>query len=156
MTDPVRLDAGEVSTITVDRPEKLNALTVDALDAFDDALAAAEDAGARAVIVTGAGDTAFVAGADIAFMRDLSTDEARSYTAQGHRLMRRIEDFPAPVIAAINGYAFGGGMELALACDIRIASERAVLGQTEIDLGIIPGWGATRTSQARAISHPPP
>lgn len=144
MTDPVQLDVGDVSTLTVDRPDKLNALTVDALDAVSRALDEAEEAGARVLVVTGAGDTAFVAGADIEYMRDLSTAEARAYTAKGHRVMTRIEDFPAPVVAAINGYAFGGGLELALACDLRVASERAVLGQTEIDLGIVPGWGGTQ------------
>lgn len=142
--DPVLLETGDVTTITVNRPDKLNALNIETLDALDDALTEAEAADARALVITGAGDRAFVAGADIEYMQNLSIDDAQSYTRKGHRVMNRIEDFPAPAIAAVNGYAFGGGCELALACDLRVASERAVLGQTEIDLGIIPGWGATQ------------
>ena len=140
----VRSDRGDVTRITIDRPDRLNALDVPTLTAFGDELEAAADAGARVLVVTGAGDKAFVAGADIDFMRDLSTPEALDYARQGHRILRRLEEFPAPVIARINGYAFGGGLELALACDLRVASERAVLGQTEIDLGIFPGWGGSQ------------
>jgi enoyl-CoA hydratase/carnithine racemase len=135
---------GDVARITVDRPDRLNALNVETLGALDDALDAAADAGARAVVLTGAGEKAFVAGADIGHMAEMDTPEALAYAEQGHDLCRRIERFPAPVVAAVNGYAFGGGCELALACDLRVASERAVLGQTEIDLGIVPGWGGTQ------------
>ena len=141
---PVRTDTGDVTRITIDRPDRLNALDVRTLEALADAVDAAEDAAARVVVVTGAGDKAFVAGADIDYMQDLSTPEALDYARRGHRVLRRVEEFPAPVIAAINGYAFGGGLELALACDLRVASERAVLGQTEIDLGIFPGWGGSQ------------
>ncbi|WP_137283370.1 enoyl-CoA hydratase/isomerase family protein [Halorussus salinisoli] len=133
-----------VATLTVDRPDRLNALNVDTLEALDEALDEAEAEGAGALVLTGAGDDAFVAGADISYMQDLSTPEAQAYAELGHRVADKIEQFPAPAIAAINGYAFGGGCELALACDLRVASEDAVIGQTEIDLGIIPGWGGSQ------------
>ncbi|NHN58088.1 MULTISPECIES: enoyl-CoA hydratase/isomerase family protein [Halorussus] len=134
----------DVATLTVDRPDRLNALNVDTLEALDEALGEVEDERPGAVVVTGAGDDAFVAGADISYMQDLSTPEAQAYAELGHRVTNRIEQFPAPVIAAVNGYAFGGGCELALAADLRVASENAVMGQTEIDLGIIPGWGGSQ------------
>jgi len=138
-------DDSDVATITVDRPEQLNALTVDTLEAIEEALADAEAAGARALVRRrGAGDEAFVAGADISYMVELSTPEAQAYAELGHRVADAIESFPAPTVAAIDGYAFGGGSELALACDLRVAAESAVIGQTEIDLGIIPGWGGTQ------------
>lgn len=133
-----------VTTITVDRPDRLNALNADTVAAMDEALDEAADRDTRALVVTGAGDDAFVAGADIAYMKDISTEEAQSYARAGHDLMNRIESFPAPVIAAVNGFAFGGGCELALAADLRVASERAVIGQTELSLGIVPGWGGTQ------------
>jgi enoyl-CoA hydratase/carnithine racemase len=134
----------DVATLTVDRPDSLNALNAPTMDALEEALAAAEDAGVRVLVLTGAGDKAFIAGADIGFMQSLSTEEAEQYAAQGHDICRALERFPGPTIAAVNGYAFGGGCEMALACDLRVASERAVMGQTEIDLGIIPGWGGTQ------------
>ncbi|MHB9288675.1 enoyl-CoA hydratase/isomerase family protein [Halobacteriales archaeon Cl-PHB] len=144
MSSTVQLDFdGDVATITIDRPESLNALNRETLDALDDALDAARG-DARALVVTGAGDQAFVAGADIGKMVDMSVDEAHAYCQQGHDLMTEIERFPAPVIAAVNGFAFGGGCELALAADFRVASDDAILGQTEIDLGIVPGWGGTQ------------
>ena len=135
---------GDVATLTIDRPDQLNALTVDTLEAIEGALDEAASADVRALVITGAGDDAFVAGADISYMVELSTPEAQAYAELGHRVADAIESFPAPTIAAINGYAFGGGSELALACDLRVAAESAVLGQTEIDLGIIPGWGGTQ------------
>ena len=135
---------GDVATVMVDRPDRLNALNVETLGALSSAFDAAEDAGARAVVVTGAGEKAFVAGADIEHMSEMSTPEALAYAETGHDLCRQVTEFPAPVIAAVNGYAFGGGCELALACDLRVASERALVGQTEIDLGIVPGWGGTQ------------
>ena len=133
-----------VATITIDRPDRLNAMNVETLEAFHEAVRAAEKEGARVLVIAGAGEKSFIAGADIGHMRDLSTPEAQGYAELGHDLCDAIEAFPGPVIAAINGYAFGGGCEIALACDFRIASERALLGQTEIDLGIIPGWGGTQ------------
>ncbi|MFD1571683.1 enoyl-CoA hydratase/isomerase family protein [Halorubrum laminariae] len=134
----------DVATLTIDRPEQLNALTVDTLEAIEEGLATAAAEDARAVVLAGAGDDAFVAGADISYMVDLSTPEAQAYAELGHRVSDAIESFPAPVIAAVDGYALGGGCELALACDLRVAAESAVFGQTEIDLGIIPGWGGTQ------------
>ncbi|MFB6304769.1 MAG: enoyl-CoA hydratase/isomerase family protein [Haloferacaceae archaeon] len=135
---------GDVATLTVDRPDRLNALNLETLEALDEALSEAEDEGVRALVLTGAGDKAFVAGADIGYMQDLSTPEALSYAELGHGVCDAIETFPAPVVAAVNGYAFGGGCELAISADLRVASERAVIGQTEIDLGIVPGWGGTQ------------
>ena len=144
MSDNVRLEFdGAVATITIDRPDRLNAMNEPTLDALADALDEARG-DARALVVTGAGDKAFVAGADISRMVEMSVEEAHAYCEQGHAVMNAVESFPAPVIAAVNGYAFGGGCELALACDLRVASERAVIGQTEIDLGIVPGWGGTQ------------
>lgn len=134
----------DVATLTIDRPDSLNALTVETLEAMEAALTEAADAGVRALVLAGAGDRAFVAGADISRMAELSTPEAQAYAELGHRVAETIETFPAPVIAAIDGYAFGGGFELALAADLRVASEDAVIGQTEIDIGIIPGWGGTQ------------
>ncbi|SDF28334.1 Enoyl-CoA hydratase/carnithine racemase [Halorubrum xinjiangense] len=144
--DTISFDVDDrgVATITVDRPEQLNALTVETLEAIEDALDEAADRDARVLVIAGAGDDAFVAGADISHMVDLSTPEAQAYAELGHRVADAIESFPAPTIAAVDGYAFGGGCELALACDMRVAAESAVLGQTEIDLGIIPGWGGTQ------------
>ena len=140
--DTVELETEDgVTTITVDRPDRLNALNVATLEALDDALDEAADRDTRALVVTGAGDDAFVAGADLAYMKDLSVQEAQDYSELGHRVMTKVETFPVPSIAAINGYAFGGGCELALATDMRVASERAVLGQVEIGVGIMPGWG---------------
>ncbi|RBK48368.1 enoyl-CoA hydratase, partial [Xanthomonas oryzae pv. oryzae] len=129
-------DHASIRTITVNRPDKLNALnqqTMQALDqAFQDA-AAADDV--RAVILTGAGPKAFVAGADIAEMSDLSAIQGRAFSLLGQQLMRRIERMPKPVIAMINGFALGGGLELAMACHLRIAATTARLGQPEINLG---------------------
>ncbi|AJQ87134.1 enoyl-CoA hydratase-related protein [Xanthomonas oryzae pv. oryzicola] len=138
-------DHASIRTITINRPDKLNALnqqTMQALDqAFQDA-AAADDV--RAVILTGAGPKAFVAGADIAEMSDLSAIQGRAFSLLGQQLMRRIERMPKPVIAMINGFALGGGLELAMACHLRIAATTARLGQPEINLGLIPGFGGTQ------------
>ncbi|MFB6352609.1 MAG: enoyl-CoA hydratase/isomerase family protein [Halobacteriales archaeon] len=143
MADPLRVDAGDVTTLTIDRPDKLNSLTVGTLERLAEAIEAAREE-ARALVLTGAGDEAFIAGADISYMQDLSPTEAQDYAELGHRVAAGLEAFPAPTIAAINGYALGGGCELAIACDLRVASERAVIGQPEIDLGIFPGWGGTQ------------
>ncbi|OAQ54493.1 enoyl-CoA hydratase [Natrinema mahii] len=134
---------GAVATLTVDRPDALNALNVETLTAMGEAIEDAADEGARALVLTGAGD-AFIAGADIKYMRDLGAENAQEWGALGHDVADALEAFPAPTIAAVNGYAFGGGCEMALACDLRVAGESALIGNTEIDLGIIPGWGATQ------------
>ena len=104
----------------------------------------ADDGAVRAVILTGAGDRAFVAGADIKYMSELGVEGAKEWGALGHEAGRLLETMPKPTIAAVNGFALGGGCELALACDIRYASAKAKLGQPEVNLGIIPGWGGTQ------------
>ncbi|MWV41872.1 enoyl-CoA hydratase-related protein [Natrialba sp. INN-245] len=143
--ETVRLEIDDdVATLSIDRPDAMNALNVETLEGMTDALAEAAEEDARALVLTGSGDDAFIAGADIAHMQDLPTEEAREWVDLGHEVADALESFPAPTIAAINGYAFGGGCEMALACDLRIAAESAVIGNTEIDLGIIPGWGATQ------------
>jgi enoyl-CoA hydratase len=150
---PVDLERrGPVAVLTLNRPEALNALSVEMLDALDDLLDAIEDeASLRAVVLTGAGEKAFTAGADIAHMKTASALEAREYAKRGHAITGRLESFPKPVIAAVNGYALGGGCELALACDLRLAGERARFGLPEVNLGILPGWGGTQRL-ARATS----
>ena len=143
--DTVTLEFDDtVATLTVDRPEALNALNVETLTAMGEAITEAAEEGARALILTGAGDDAFIAGADIKYMQDLSTPAAQEWGALGHDVADALETFPGATVAAVNGYAFGGGCEMALACDLRVASESALIGNTEIDLGIIPGWGATQ------------
>ncbi len=136
---------GSVAILTLDNPGKLNALSIEMLDGIGAHLDAIEpDDTVRAVIITGAGEKAFAAGADIGHMREASVEEAREYAELGHAVLGRIESFPKPVIAAINGFALGGGCELVLACDIRLASDNARLGQPEVNLGIFPGWGGTQ------------
>jgi enoyl-CoA hydratase len=131
--------------LTVNRPEAMNAADVETLTALRDRLRElSADAEVRVVVLTGAGDRAFVAGADIKYMSGLGIDEAKQWGALGHEATALLETMPKPTIAAINGFALGGGCELALACDLRYASSRARLGQPEITLGIIPGWGGTQ------------
>ena len=141
----LRADHGAVRTITVNRPDKLNALNAATLDALHAAFdEAAGDASVRAVILTGSGPKAFVAGADIAEMAHLGATDARDFSLRGQKLMRRIETLPKPVVAKINGFALGGGLELAMACHLRIAADTAKVGQPEINLGLIPGFGGTQ------------
>lgn len=138
-------DHASVRTITVNRPDKLNALNRDTMLALDQAFVDAANADdVRVVILTGAGPKSFVAGADIAEMSDLSAMDGREFSLVGQRLMRRIERMPKPVIAMVNGFALGGGLELAMACHLRIAASTARLGQPEINLGLIPGFGGTQ------------
>jgi len=138
-------DRGAIRIITVNRPDKLNALNGMTLTELDAAFSAAAAAVAvRVVVLTGAGPKAFVAGADIAQMTTLSPIQARDFSRLGQGLMRRIEGLGKPVIAMVNGFALGGGMELAMACHLRIASDTAKLGQPEINLGLIPGFGGTQ------------
>jgi enoyl-CoA hydratase len=130
--------------VTVDRPEALNALDLEHLETLRETLAMlAADESARVVVLTGAGEKAFIAGADIKYMQSLGVLEARRWGELGHACGTLLETMPKPTIAAINGYALGGGCELALACDLRLASSTARIGQPEIDLGIIPGWGGS-------------
>jgi enoyl-CoA hydratase/carnithine racemase len=140
----IRIDNSEgIATVTIDRPEVKNALNLETVNALRAALqTVAADDGAGVLIVTGAGDTAFVSGADINDIRARGRDEGLA--AINSSLFAEIERFPRPTIAAINGYALGGGCELALACDIRIAADTAKFGQPELGLGIIPGAGATQ------------
>lgn len=134
-----------IRTITVQRPEKLNALNRQTLETLDAAFAeAAQAADVRVVVLTGAGSKAFVAGADISEMNTLTPVQGRDFSLVGQRLMRRIERLNKPVIAMINGFALGGGMELAMACHLRIAADSAKLGQPEINLGLVPGFGGTQ------------
>ena len=134
-----------VALLTVKRPEALNALDLETLRALRDRLAElAGDAETRVVVLTGAGDRAFVAGADIKYMSGLSVLEARAWGELGQAAAELLETMPKPTIAAVNGFALGGGCELALACDLRYASTKAKLGQPEINLAIIPGWGGTQ------------
>jgi len=136
---------GGVAVVTIDRQDALNALNVETLTELCDRLKeVAEDAEIRAVVLTGAGEKAFVAGADIKYMSSLEPGQAKEWGALGHAAANLLEQMPKPTIAAINGFALGGGCELALACDMRYASQRAKLGQPEINLGIVPGWGGTQ------------
>ncbi|MBR2560442.1 MAG: enoyl-CoA hydratase/isomerase family protein [Firmicutes bacterium] len=132
-----------LATVTINRPAALNALNTVVLKDLDDVFTVIEnDDAVKAVIVTGEGRS-FVAGADIAQMKGLTPLEAQDMMAKGHKVMNKIESLPKPVIAAVNGFALGGGCELAMACDVRIASEKALFGQPEVGLGIIPGFGGT-------------
>jgi enoyl-CoA hydratase len=142
----IRVDRdAAVAVLTVDRQDALNALDVATLTELRDRLQdIAADDDVRVVILTGAGEKAFVAGADIKYMSGLDIEQAKAWGALGHEAGRLLETMPKPTIAAVNGFALGGGCELALACDIRYASSSAKLGQPEVNLGIIPGWGGTQ------------
>jgi enoyl-CoA hydratase len=134
-----------VVLVTINRPEKLNALNAQVMGELDDAFARVErEAAIRGLILTGAGEKAFVAGADIADLARLTPAEARETSLRGQRVFRRLERMGKPSIAAINGFALGGGLELALCCTIRVASPNAKLGQPEVKLGITPGYGGTQ------------
>jgi enoyl-CoA hydratase len=134
-----------VATVTVDRPDAMNALDRPTLQELRDQLhELAEDSAVHVVLLTGSGEKAFVAGADIKYMSGLDPEEAKEWGALGHACAQLLETMPKPTIAAVNGFALGGGCELALACDLRYAASSARLGQPEINLGIIPGWGGTQ------------
>ncbi|HVJ95037.1 MAG TPA: enoyl-CoA hydratase-related protein [Labilithrix sp.] len=136
---------GAIAVLTLHRPDKLNALNAELLSELDASLATlAGDPTISCAILTGAGEKAFAAGADIAAMLEMTTEQARHFSELGHRVCSRIERAPFPVIGAINGFALGGGCELALACDFLYASDKAKLGQPEVNLGIIPGFGGTQ------------
>jgi enoyl-CoA hydratase len=136
---------GPVEILTVDRAAKLNAIDPGVLDGLDAALADLErDPSVRAVVLTGAGEKAFVAGADIARMQALSPVQAEAFAARGQGVLERLAALHVPTIAAVNGFALGGGCELAMACDLVVASTRARFGQPEVKLGVIPGFGGTQ------------
>ena len=149
---PIDLQVGQaIATITINEPERLNALDIAGLEEL---LARVQEVSVRndvrVVILTGAGERAFVAGADIRAMASFDAEQGTTFGRLGHAVTRAIELMPQPVIAAVNGFALGGGCELALACDIRHASQNAVFAQPEVSLGIPPGWGGSQRL-ARAI-----
>jgi len=146
MAEFVKLELeGTLAIITIDRPKALNALNPQVLTELADCIAkVATDMSLRALIVTGAGEKAFVAGADIAAMANFTAQEAKTFGEQGHGVMDALESLAVPVIAAVNGFALGGGSELALACDFIYASEKAKFGLPEVTLGVIPGFGGTQ------------
>lgn len=136
---------GAVAVIKFNRPKALNAINPDVLRETNEALAEVEnDNAVKVLVLTGEGEKAFVAGADIAYMSNLSALEALQFSQGGHALMSRLEGLPIPVIACVNGFALGGGTEIAMACDFIYASEKAKFGQPEITLGIMPGFGGTQ------------
>jgi enoyl-CoA hydratase len=139
------IDADGIACVTVNRPDKLNALNQATLAELGEAFArVASDSAARGLIVTGAGEKAFVAGADINELAVLSPIEAQSLSLRGQAMLRKLEQMPKPSVAAVNGFALGGGLELAMACTLRFASQNARLGQPEVKLGIVPGYGGTQ------------
>ncbi len=143
MIELAREDA--VAVLTIDRPKAMNALDVGTLEELRDRVVELRDNdGVGAIVLTGAGDRAFAAGADIKYMSGLSVGEAKEWAGLGHEVGRLLETGRKATIAAVNGFALGGGCELALACDIRYASSTAKLGQPEVNLGIFPGWGGTQ------------
>lgn len=135
----------DIAIVRVNRPEKLNAMNIDTIKEMGNVMDQLDkDDSIKVVIVTGAGEKAFSAGADIEYMSKISALEAEQYALTGHATLNKIENLSKPVIAAVNGYALGGGCELALSCDIRIASKNAAMGQPEVTIGICPGWGGTQ------------
>jgi enoyl-CoA hydratase len=134
-----------IATITFNRPKALNAMNSETMSELMDAVNLCRDNDdIRVIILTGSGDKAFVAGADIAEMQDLEPREALAFMELGHETLRLLETAPKPSIAAVNGFALGGGTEISMACDMRFASEKARFGQPEILIGLIPGWGGTQ------------
>ena len=141
----VRFDTeGAVGIVTIDRSKALNALNSEVLAELDACFDSIDTNTIRAVILTGEGDKSFVAGADIGEMSELSPAEGEAFGKKGNDVFRKIETFPIPVIAAVNGFALGGGCEIAMSCDIRICSDNAMFGQPEVGLGITPGFGGTQ------------
>ena len=142
----VRLEIdGAIATLTIDRQDKLNALNAAVVGELESAAREVRTtSGVRCLVVTGAGEKAFVAGADISEMKEMRLEQARAFAQAGHAALDALESLPFPVIAAVNGFALGGGTELALACDFIYASEKAKFGQPEVKLGVIPGFGGTQ------------
>ena len=135
---------GNVAAITINREKALNALNSQVLDELNATLDAVDLATVRCLVITGAGSKSFVAGADIGEMSSLTKAEGEAFGKKGNDVFRKIETFPIPVIAAVNGFALGGGCEISMSCDIRICSDNAVFGQPEVGLGITPGFGGTQ------------
>lgn len=134
-----------IGWVIIDRPDKLNALNRETVDEMIEAFRAyLPDGEVKAVILTGSGEKAFIAGADIGELAGLDLDTGKDYVLNGQKLTKLVENYPKPVIAAVNGFALGGGTEMALACHVRIASENAKMGQPEVKLGLIPGFGGTQ------------
>lgn len=137
--------SSRILTATINRPEKLNALNPEVLDALSAVFESArDDEAVGGVILTGAGEKAFVAGADVAIFQSFTPARARAFAKKGQALFDRIENLGKPVIAAVNGFALGGGCELAMACTLRVASKAAKLGQPEVNLGVVPGYGGSQ------------
>ena len=134
----------KIAVLTINRPEALNALNSQVLDDLSAALDSIDVNTVRALVLTGAGEKSFVAGADIGEMSTLTKAEGEAFGKKGNDVFRKLETFPVPVIAAVNGFALGGGCEISMSCDIRICSENAVFGQPEVGLGITPGFGGTQ------------
>ena len=145
----IRVEAGAIASVTIDRPKVLNALDRQTVAELRAAVAELSGGGTRVLILTGGGDKAFVAGADISAMADMSMEEARAFAGEGHALGDALEGAPFVSIAAVNGFALGGGCELALACDFIHASAKAKFGQPEVKLGVIPGFGGTQRLSRR-------
>ena len=137
-------EEGSIAVLTINRPKALNALNSKVLDELDKTLDGIDTSKTLALIITGAGEKSFVAGADIGEMSTLSKKEGELFSKKGNDVFRKIETLPIPVIAAINGFALGGGCEISMSCDIRICSDNAVFGQPEVGLGITPGFGGTQ------------
>lgn len=135
---------GQIGIITINRPKALNALNSTVLEELDKTLDAVDLQTVRCLILTGAGEKSFVAGADIGEMSTLTKAEGEAFGKKGNDVFLKLETFPIPVIAAVNGFALGGGCEISMSCDIRICSENAVFGQPEVGLGITPGFGGTQ------------
>ncbi|MDJ0364553.1 enoyl-CoA hydratase-related protein [Hymenobacter sp. H14-R3] len=134
-----------ILVLTMNREAQYNAMTISMVEELESALTQARaNADVRAILVTGAGEKAFVAGADIKEFQQLTPAESRAFAERGQRVLQQLEDMPVPVLAAVNGFALGGGCELALACHLRVASDHAQIGLPEVKLGIIPGYGGTQ------------
>lgn len=142
---------GQVGIITINRPKALNALNSQVLEELNATLDAVDQNEIRCLILTGAGEKSFVAGADIGEMSTLTKAEGEAFGKKGNDVFRKLESFPLPVIAAVNGFALGGGCEISMSCDIRLCSDNAVFGQPEVGLGITPGFGGTQRL-ARLVS----
>ena len=143
---------GQYAIITISREKALNALNSAVLEELDKVLDQVDLGTVRCLIVTGAGQKSFVAGADIGEMSNLSKAEGEAFGKKGNDVFRRLENFPIPVIAAVNGFALGGGCELSMSCDIRICSDNAVFGQPEVGLGITPGFGGTQRLERLVVA----